>query len=193
MSLVTFYYENQPRGKIDSIVVDVTLNDDVSYKCGISQYAVEDGSFISDHITEQPYDLSLRGLITDYPLNSAESSPVGGNRVKNAYEELLALKKNKTPFNVVTGLDVYTNVFFTTFDIHRDADTGRALSFEAKFQKITFATPVKVKIQRDKIRSGKKDLTQSDVKKGADQASNAEEKRENVSLLYKLFHQGATT
>ena len=189
MSLVTFYYRNQPRGKIADITVDVTINDTVSYNCNISKYPVEDGSSVSDHITEEPYAVEIRGLITNYPLFAAEEG--SEDRAKNAYEELLTLKKNKTPFNVVTGLDIYTNVFFTSFEINRDADTGNAISFNAKFQEINFAVPVTVKVQRDKVRIGKKDLAQSDINKGADQAGNAENKRGSVSILYKLFGSGS--
>lgn len=196
MSLVTFFYKNQPRGKIGSVMIDATINDGVSYSSEVSKFPVEDGSFISDHITIDPYAVDIRGVITDTPFflpdtdENANFKNGEESRVKSAYESLLALYSNKEPFNVVTGLDVYTNVFFTAFDVSRDANTGAALVFEAKFQKILFATPVIVKIPKETIRVGKKDLAVSDVNKGAGQSSDAESKRPNVSLLYKEFGSG---
>lgn len=193
MSLVTFYYKNQPRGKIGGIRVDATISDGLTLTSAISKYPVEDGSNISDNITIEPGEMNIRGLVTDTPFflpdthENANFKKGEESRVKTAYEALLALHANREPFNIVTGLDVYTNVFFTSLEISRDSNTGEALVFDGKFQKIIFATPVIVKIPKEKIRNGKKDLAVSDVKKGAGQASDAESKRPNVSLLYKEF------
>ena len=193
MSLVSFFFSNVPRGKIGSLTIDATINDSVSYASSVTQYPVEEGSFISDHITIQPYTVEIRGLISDSPFfipgitENSSFLTLNNSRVKNAYEELLALFVKKEPFDVVTGLDVYSDVFFTSFDISRDANTGKALSFDAKFQQILFATPATVKIPKSNIKSTKKDLAQSTVNKGSTQAADAESKRQSESLLYKLF------
>lgn len=193
MSLITFYYKDQPRGNIGGVSIDATIHDAVGYSSQVTNYPVEDGSFISDNITIQPINLTLRGLISDTPLlatNTHENigyNEESNSRVKNAYEKLLDLYFNKEPFDVVTGLDVYEDVFFVSFDINRNADTGLALSFVAKFQNIEYATPKIVPIPREKVRVEKKDFAQSDINKGAEQVSDAETKRKSVSILYKLF------
>ncbi len=193
MSLVTFYFKDQPRGNIGGISVDATISDDVSYRADITEYPVEEGSEISDNIILKPYRLIMRGLISDNPLflaNTHENihyNDYSNSRVKNAYETLLDLFFTKEPFDVVTGLDIYQNVFFVAFDINRDADTGEALSFSAKFKQISFATPSIIPIPREKVKPKKKDFAQSDINKGAEQVSDAETKRKSVSILYKLF------
>lgn len=193
MTLVTFYYNDKPRGKIGGVSIDATISDAVSYTAGITSYPVEDGSFISDNINIKPYSVTIRGIISDDPLfltNTDENiafNQEDNSRVKDAYERLLNLYNQKEPFDVVTGLDIYKDVFFTSFDINRDADTGQALSFEAKFQNILFASSKIIPIPREKVTPNKKDIAQSDVNRGAEQATDAEDKRQAVSLLYKLF------
>jgi len=193
MSLVSFFFPNVPRGNIGGVTIDATINDSVSYNANITQYPVEDGSFISDNITIQPYTVEIRGLISDAPIflpgitENSSFLTLNNSRVKDAYEKLLSLFIKKEPFTVVTGLDVYSNVFFTSFDISRDSNTGQALAFDAKFQQILFATPITIKIPKDNVRTGKKDLAQSNVDKGATQAADAESKRQSESFLYKFF------
>lgn len=193
MSLVSFFFTNKPIGNIGGITVDATINDSVSYDSGITSFPIEDGSYISDHITLQPYSVSINGIITDTPFflpNIFENVAFNSSsvsRVKNAYEELLTLYINKEPFTVITGLDIYSDMFFTSFNIARDANTGHALSFDAKFEKVNYATTVIVTIPKETVLNGHKDLSQSDIKKGAQQASDAENKRQSTSLLYNFF------
>lgn len=193
MGLVTFYFKDQPRGNIGGISIDATISDSLSYKAVITEYPVEEGSFISDHINLQPYTVEMRGIVSDSPLSSPNIhenrnfNEDSNSRVKNAYEALLDLYFTKEPFDVVTGLDIFENVFFTSFEINRDATTGEALSFSAEFQEILFAVPSIIPIPREKVKIEKKDFAQSDINKGAEQASDAETKRQSVSILYKLF------
>lgn len=193
MTLVTFFYKDTPRGNIGGLSIDVTTNDGFSLTADITDYPVEEGSFISDHITLKPYTVPLRGVITDSPLYVSDTHENAGykdsknSRVKNAYEKLLDLYYDQKPFTVVTGLDIFEDVFFTSLDVNRDPQTGQALSFDAKFKNILFATPKIVPIPREKVITKKKDFAQSDVNKGAEQTSDAETKHESVSILYKLF------
>jgi hypothetical protein len=193
MSLISFFFSNIPMGNIGGLTIDATISDSISYNANVTQYPVEEGSFISDNITIQPYTVQIRGLISDSPIflpgitENSNFLTLNNSRVKNAYEELLSLFVKKEPFTVVTGLDVYSDVFFTSFDISRDSNTGKALSFDAKFQQILFATPAAVKIPKSIVSSTKKDLAQSTVDKGSTQAADAESKRQSQSILYKFF------
>jgi len=57
-------------------------------------------------------------------------------RIKAAYFELLRLKSERQPVDLVTGLDTYPNMVITSFDIDRNASTGMDLPFEMAFKQI---------------------------------------------------------
>jgi hypothetical protein len=57
-------------------------------------------------------------------------------RVLQAYQELKKLTKSKQLINVVLGLETFTDMVITSFDISRDVETGANLPFSMEFKKI---------------------------------------------------------
>jgi hypothetical protein len=57
-------------------------------------------------------------------------------RVRQAYQELKKLTKEKKLVDVVLGLETFTGMAITSFVIDRDAETGANLPFTMEFRKL---------------------------------------------------------
>ena len=184
MSLATFLFPAKSKTKLGSISIDAAISLPESNSASITTSPVESGTDISDNIYYQPLKLSITGKISDYDFNRTFSvlkqnffGKKGKTVSDTAYYQLKALYESKTPFQIVTSRRIYSNMLFTTFNVQVDATTSQTLSFTADAQEILLATPVTIKLPRDKIASdpaNAKDQQQSLVDKG-DQSANGKE------------------
>ena len=129
-----------PKDSAIEISLDASISEGHSYSSRVSQFPVEDGSTISDNIINDPAGLEIVGFVTNTPVvlfiqNIANivDDTTGGDRVKTAFEALLALRESKEPFTIVTGLKTYENMVFTSLSFPRDKSTGTTnLRFNAR-------------------------------------------------------------
>ena len=129
-----------PKDSAIQISLDASISEGHLYSSRVSQFPVEDGSTISDNIINDPAGLDINGFVTNTPVvifiqNIANivDDTTGGDRVKTAFEALLALRKSKEPFTIVTGLKTYENMVFSSLTFPRDKSTGTTnLRFNAR-------------------------------------------------------------
>lgn len=162
-NLTSLFFPEKPRGKIGTLTIDATVSENHKYDTNVTSNPVEDGEYVSDHIYNMVFKLSLSGVITDTPFNYSLSgySPIPTKHdqplSKQAYSYLLDLRNQRTVFTVVTGLQVYENMAFENITFARDADTGKAVSFTADLIQIN-----KVNAQEKSVNSVKiKDIYNS--------------------------------
>jgi hypothetical protein len=72
----------------------------------------------------------------DTDLSKLEIPDDPKSRIRQAYNELLRMKRARQPLDVVTGLDTFTNMMIVSFSISRDVETGADLPFSMSLQKI---------------------------------------------------------
>lgn len=160
---VTILTNRKEPGRIGSLVLDAILSDSHEYSNDITNYPIEEGSDISDHIKRTPVSVSITGIITNSPLEtlvalkeSTIRSIADGytttlkeksfDRVTGGFIELLSImgENNSTTINVrkpklvelVTGLKVYQNMAMIKLSITRTPDIGEAIKFTATFKPI---------------------------------------------------------
>ena len=146
MSEITFTYPRAPKS-IGGFEIDVVLSENYSFSNSVTDIPVEDGSNIADHVIENPDEIQVKGFIGNaeftvwegpIPAAAAEIEPVDKKaRIRAAYLELLRLKRERQPVDVVLGLGAFQTMIITSFDIGRDAETGSDLPFDMSFKKIT--------------------------------------------------------
>jgi len=128
--------------QIDAYVVEA-----YSYENRVTNLTVEDGSNISEHVIEEPDRLSIEAFIgaTKFEaftgtrvreISDIEMPEDPKARIRQAHHELLRMKRSRQPLTVVTGLDALTDMVITSYNYHRDVDTGADLPFTMSFQKI---------------------------------------------------------
>lgn len=74
-------------------------------------------------------------------LSSAKSPSVA------AYLQLLKLQENAQPFDVLTSLFRYPNMWIKALSVPRDAQTGAALIFDVSLVQLLLVTPQSVNVQ----------------------------------------------
>lgn len=154
-----------PKTKIGSVEFDATIAENHDYSSTITQFPVENGGVISDHIFKQPIRLTLEVLASDSPLtNSPNPFVVAANNVStffsfnssstrsNAiYEDLLRLYENRQIFTVVSRLRLYKNMAITSISIPVDSGTGQGLRFRIEMMQVIFATTLEVNYQYTRL------------------------------------------
>jgi hypothetical protein len=150
------------------VAVDAVLSEGQDYSSEISSFPIEAGFNITDHIRREPETLSLKGFVTDHPINIlgiGSEEPTTFNtymsRSWQQYENLLRLSGYKSlrdesanrpntfdfdlnnesyRIKIVSSYRIYTNMFMQNLHIDIDPKTGDALEFTASFKKVYFTT-----------------------------------------------------
>jgi hypothetical protein len=144
MSEITFNYQIPPKS-IGGFQIDAFISERYSFSNSVTDLPMEDGSHASDHVVENALEIQISGFIGRTEFTAWEGPMTGpsGNqamnlkeRIKAAYFELIRLKSERQPIDLVTGLDTYPNMVITAFDIDRNAATGMDLPFEMTLKQI---------------------------------------------------------
>ena len=108
-------------GQIGSLLLDATIREQHSYRNRVSNYPVEETSFISDHVQREPERITIDGFITQTPvaylggaLSTLTSKAFGWdsqkdtafrttNRIQEAFTELLKMAGYDYPVQEGTG------------------------------------------------------------------------------------------
>ena len=178
MALATLIYKGKP-GKIGELTLDVTISENHSFTSQVTQFPIEAGAEISDHIINKPVDLSVVGFITNSPVqvfggileNLITSQVAIPNRVQSAFTLLTDMREIKETFTVVTGLKVYRNMFFKNLTFPRNGRSGDAVQFSASLTRLITAQSRKIVLQNldpgtTEAKENTKDLAAEKVDRG---------------------------
>lgn len=135
---------------VDSVTFDLILSEDHALTSVVSSHPVQDGSVISDHITNDLRKGSLKGLVSNFSVTrgsfDAEDEITIGettavrNLSKNAASQAWDIFKEiweaKQLVTIVTVLEVYEDVAITSVAASRNMDSGEAQVFDIQFQQV---------------------------------------------------------
>lgn len=147
---------------VGEISLDLILTETHSLNAVVTQHPVQDGSTISDHITILPRSGTMRVLVSNFSLSTAEGDARAAwdeiyaqgeaaqktlpNRAEEAWKKLKDIVKTRELVKVVTSLEVYEDVALTRVETTRDGDTGDALEIDIDYEQVT-----KVKLKETKV------------------------------------------
>lgn len=172
---------------LGSIPLDALLIEDTELSANISQYPVEDGTVISDHITREPERLALSGVVTAAGIIMFGAG--GRSKLIAAKEALRQIHKERIPVTIVTGMDVYADYAMSNAKISR-TNEGEKITLDCEFQKIEKSQLKQADIPPEKV-SGEKGqgangkAGQTAAKGGKADSSNAPQA--NQSTLDEMF------
>ncbi len=126
------FSKNNPK-QIDSIVIDAFVSEIHKQTATATNFPVEEGSEITDHVITNPFRLDIQGIIS--PTQFGDVSNPGG-RIITAYGDLTKLKEEKQPISIVTGLAVYSNMIIEVFTVPRNSKNGGSLTFNMSLKKM---------------------------------------------------------
>ena len=122
-----------------NIELDAMLDESHEWSAEATSNPVEDGAPVTDHVIEQADKLTIRGVVTDAPLNASSSilGFIGGgsadNKTQTVFDLLDTLIKKREVLTVYTKHKTYSDMVLTNVTIPRSASVGEAIEFRAEF------------------------------------------------------------
>lgn len=146
---------------INTIQLDVIIEESASATAVITSNPVEQGADINDHVIVQPMTFSMVGVVSDLKIGVAsrvgliQEATISGTSYtqltrpsKDAWADLLALHANKLPFTLVQNLKEYENALMETLFERQDKDTSKGLFFTATFKILNLVGENAVNVQQ---------------------------------------------
>lgn len=119
----------RPMRAIGTIVPDVTVREVHIDEDTITVHPVETGTPVSDHVFANPKLVEITAGFSD-------SSAGYSGYVQEIYEEFLALKAEREPFDVFTGKRAYKNMLFASIQVVTDTESEYALMTTLRLQEV---------------------------------------------------------
>lgn len=160
------------------IQIDASIKETHGRESPPTEFPVENGVGITDHIQIKPFTLEIEGMISDTPIGgvkgllteaattatSALLPPIGTVALGGAfalfsalssskspsvaaYGQLLQLQAAAQPFDVLTSLYRYDNMWIKSISVPRDAQNGNVLLFTVSLVQLLIVTPQSVNVQ----------------------------------------------
>lgn len=178
---------NTPQTSIGALELDALLSEEIRLTSDVTQYPVEGGGFISDHIQALPEELNLSGIITG--AGTALYFGGGKSRLVEAVQALRKLHEDESPITISTGLATYEDYAIVSLSMVRSNDT-EAIDIEATFRKINRVALETTQIPPERIpeSSVRNKVGNTEAKGGEINDKTAEEVPTKRSLLKKALN-----
>jgi hypothetical protein len=199
---IAFQYQI-PKKMIGTFVVDAFIAEHYQFSNSVTDIPVEEGSNINDHIVEDQDVISVEAFIgnTAFEIVTNDGNSISNLeapdrmvRVRQAYQELKKLTKDKKLLDVVLGLETFTGMAITSFVIDREAETGANLPFTMEFRKIKIVHSDTTKINASGREAGPSgDQTASTVNRGVAGTEKPEDSVAKEKWRWQIQHGGPAT
>lgn len=173
--------------RVGDLILDALIEEAEEKSNTVTQFPVEDGSQINDHVIKRPDILVIRGIVTNAPIRSHGGTadaqaratiPVLDHVVGTALNyaelalaylrELVDLKKSVA---VVTRRGRFENMQVTKFSRSKTKDTGDALVFTIEMTQVTRVKLLFVAAPTRRTKSGRAQPRTDSGKNTAQKAS----------------------
>lgn len=109
---------------LSPLPIDVRIQQTHTIETEITELAVEDGSTVNDHALIKPARYKI-----EFASQAAALS----------WQRLKQINKDRKPFTIVSGLDIYTNMLINMATARVDKDNDQILRGEVELQEVLFA------------------------------------------------------
>lgn len=135
---------------VGALELDALLSEVTDLTAKATEYAVEEGSPISDHVVIQPERLKVSGWIT--PTNVQLMQADGRPKMLEAKATLRKMIDDRAEVTIVTGMDTYSGMILESCSIGRTNEGGEKFTVDMDFVKIRKAVLRKADIPPDKTK-----------------------------------------
>jgi hypothetical protein len=120
--------------KVGFVTLDVSESEDHGKTAEPTQHPIEDGSDVADHVKQLPDTLTLTGTVSNTPVGFlAVDDPT---RARNAYDNLVFMKEEAQPLDVVTAWEEYEGMVIKSLSAPRSAAIGDAVTVTVSLQRV---------------------------------------------------------
>lgn len=146
MSVISILFGRKySQTRIATVLMDATISEDYQYTSRATNFPIEIGSQISDHIIKDPLRVSISGIVSDTPLSLLARS----NRSIDAFNRLIRIYETREVVTVITGIKVYTNMCMTQLNVPRNVNSGQSLVFNLEFQQLKIDSSVRLQLREN--------------------------------------------
>ncbi len=198
MSLAILFRPDK-HSQVGSLILDATMSAEHTLESEVTDFPVEDGVNVSDHIWPKPRRFKIEGFITNSPVlilgtlfrrlgnADTENGKVVGpaiNYVQVAYKILEDMHLKRELITVSTGLATYTDMAIESITIPVSPTQGDSLQFQMTVKKVVKVRSQFVMVQIKKPRAAK---AKPKVDKGPQTPAALAATEPNVSILKSLL------
>lgn len=138
MSILSLLFRNLAGAKnlpsrIGWLTVDVTIEESHDFGAGVTDWPVEGGALITDHVRLKPKSLTITGFVSDTPLDLVGLS-LGRSRAASAFFVLEQMWQARVPFTVVSQLRVYNNMVIESLSVPKQRE--QAIRFTCSMREV---------------------------------------------------------
>lgn len=110
------------RTRLGSLVLDVLVSEEIDLAAEVTRYPVEDGTIISDHITQGVETVRIAGMVSTASVAAFSFTGGGTLKLVDAVDMLRAMHKARALVTISTGQMIYTDMGFTNLNAVRSND-----------------------------------------------------------------------
>jgi len=157
---------------LETIAFDASLQETHAFSAQVTDFPVEEGTNISDHIRARPIELRIEAFISNNPLlnqglNQTSSGGVNGSQrpartSRNSIQELAKLQQlmdEGVAVTIFTGFKQYDNMALQSLEVPRDSTVTKGFMVSLHFKQIqTVQSKVSQIKQRTAVRIGAEKL-----------------------------------
>ncbi|EHL99385.1 hypothetical protein HMPREF9946_03147 [Acetobacteraceae bacterium AT-5844] len=136
-------FADRAHTQLGMLMLDVLVSEEVDLAAEVTRYPVEDGTVISDHVTQGVETIRISGMVSTASVAAFSfSSGTGSMKLVDAVEKLRAMHKARALVTVSTGQMVYEDFAFTNLNAIRSNGEkgGNWLQVRAELVKVRKVT-----------------------------------------------------
>ena len=122
--------------KIDSIELDIVIEQEHKLESEVTEHPVEDGFPVHDHVIRKPIKLSMVVGITQSPVTWLDLLGQKEDKVKKALAEFKRIYKEAQPITIVTPDEVYKDMVMTSAAFPRTVENKNMIRIPCEFTQI---------------------------------------------------------
>lgn len=115
--------------QIGTLIPDVVVREAQRDEMVITDHPVEIGAAISDHAFLRPVEVEMQ-------IGWSDSTGGYVGYARDAYEELVALQRQREPFTVTTGSRRYTNMLISSIALQKDEKTEHISAVTVRMREV---------------------------------------------------------
>jgi hypothetical protein len=130
--------------QIDGYPLDCALEERLTYESEVTEFPVEKGADIADHIRAKRPVLEIDGVVSDTPIGKVANDPSRTNLSgamlpsRDAFDRLVQLHGDRRTITVECSFGKFDDMVLMSLTPTRDVKTHKAFKFTATFRQIEF-------------------------------------------------------
>lgn len=146
--------------RIDGYPIDVALREEPTFDSEVTQYPVETGADLVDHVQIKPVTIVLEGIVSDTPfgkiaderaafvgITSQEAWKSNNGWSADGYARLKEIFEAREPVSIEISRGIFDNMVLQSLAVPSVSNDGDMLHFIATFVQIRIVTVIAVAVE----------------------------------------------